>query len=175
MARYGFSGTPEDTKILILYILSECSEPVPREDLQALAMLDDNADYFVYSDALADLTARGLLLSDGNGNLSLTETARGHAAITASELPASLRRQLRLEMPALQRRLLRDNAIGARLEQNKLGYAAVLTWSDMHAPLIELRVAAGSEEQANALVDGWRKNAESIYQSLLSQLLEPQK
>lgn len=175
MARYGFSGTPEDTKILILHILSECPEPMPREDLRDMVMLDENADYFIYSDALADLIDRGLVLVDESDCLSATETARGHADVTSTELPISLRRQLAMELRDLRRRLRRDQAIGARLEPDKLGYTAVLTWSDMHAPLIELRMAAGSEEQGKALLKGWRENAEDIYRSLLTQLLDPPK
>ena len=172
MPRYGFTGTPDDTKIFILHLLSACPGPVTRDELQELAMIDDNADYFVFSDALADLTERGLVTRDAEGGLSASERAREHAEVTAADLPVSLRRQAALELEPVRKRIRRDAAIRAELEPSGDGYTARLAWSDRGAPFIELQIAAGSEEQGFRLVQGWRRHAETVYASVLAQLLD---
>ncbi|MDR1735517.1 MAG: DUF4364 family protein [Oscillospiraceae bacterium] len=171
MSRYGFSGTPEDTRLLILYILRDCPGSITPQELQNAAMTDENADYFVYSEALADLADKGLIVL-GEDGYTATQTARKHADATASELPASLRRKLSDELAPVYRRILRDSAITARTEQTGRGYHARLTLSGANETLADITLAAGSEEQAAALASAWKQRAESVYAALLKALLD---
>ena len=173
MPRHGFSGKPDDTKIFIVHLLAALPGPCTRGELQELVMIDDNADYFVYSDALADLIARGLVLEDEEGGLSASERAREHSGLLDADLPAALRRHSAAALVPVRRRILRDAAIGAKLEPSEHGLMARLSWSDRGAPFIDIRMAAGSEEQGRILIESWRKNAEDIYEALLARLLDP--
>jgi hypothetical protein len=172
MPRHGFTGKPDDTKIFIIHLLAQLPGPCTRNELQELVMMDDNADYFVYSDALADLIARGLVLTDEEGGLLASGRAREHAEVLVSDLPAALRRHAAAALIPVRRRILRDSTIHAKLEPSEHGLMARLTFSDQGAPFIDIRMAAGSEEQGRILIASWRKHAESIYESILSQLLE---
>lgn len=171
MPRYGFSGNEPDMRKLILYILSAVGEPVRETELTALALLDDNADYFVYADALSGLLA-GNLLTRENGLLRGTSRGDEIVSVTERELPAALRRAVAKECAAVRDRQLRERCVTAETVTSggTAYFSGVLT--DGVSPLLELKLQTGGEKQALALRKRFERDAETIMQKIWEVMTE---
>jgi hypothetical protein len=161
MPRYGFSGEPEDMRKLILFAVKAVGEPVGERELTALSLIDGNADYFLFSDALGGLLNNGLLLREGR-TLCLTPRGEEVAAITGEGLPAALRRTVMDESAAVREAQMRERCVIAEVfeEDGTACFRGVLT--DGRAPLLELKLQTGGEKQAIALRRRFEKDAETI-------------
>ena len=165
MPRYGFSGESPDMRKLILFVCRTVGEPVDGRELIKLALLDDNADYFLFSDALTGLLENGLLAREGE-YIRLTERGGEVAGITEDELPAALRRAVAAEGGMTRDRQFRGRCVSASVETADGGsrFTGILT--DGAAPLLELRLQTGGETQAAALQRRFERDAETILQRI---------
>ena len=165
MPKYGFSGEAPDMRKLIVFALRAVGEALRERELVRLALLDDNADYFVFADALTGLLDNGLLIREGEC-VSLTARGGEVADITGRELPAALRRAVSEEGAAARDRQMRDRCVSASAgTAGGLSYfSGVLT--DGTAPLLELKLQTGGAKQAAALKRRFERDAETILQKI---------
>ncbi|MDR0293557.1 MAG: DUF4364 family protein [Oscillospiraceae bacterium] len=156
---------------LIVYALRAVGEAVGERELVRLALLDDNADYFVFADALTALLGNGLLTRDGE-TVRLAPRGEEVAEITGRELPAALRRAVSEEGAAVRDRQMRARCVSASAESadGVAYFTGVLT--DGVTPLLELRLQTGGEKQAAALKRRFEKDAETILQRVWEMLTE---
>ncbi|MDR0324539.1 MAG: DUF4364 family protein [Oscillospiraceae bacterium] len=165
MPRYGFSGEAPVMRKLILFACQAVGEPVDVRELIKLALLDDNADYFLFSDALAGLLDNGLLERDGE---CVRLTARGDeiTGITERELPAALRRAVIEESAMARDRQMRGRCVFTSVEtaDGLSSFTGALT--DGAVPLLELKLQTGGEKQSAELKRRFEKDAETILQKI---------
>jgi hypothetical protein len=169
MSRYGFSGEPAEMRKLILFSLKAMCEPVGEREFAPLALLDDNADYFLYADALGGLLSNGLLLRE-EGTLRLTPRGEEVAEITGKELPAALRRAVTDRCVAVREAQMRERCVTAEVLDGGC-FRGVLT--DGSAVLLELTLQTGGEKQANALRRRFEKDAEKILGRIWEMMTAP--
>jgi hypothetical protein len=170
MARYGFSGSKEASKIYVLYLLRLCGGSVEREELRRLFMLDDNASHFVFSDVCEELLSSGLIGQDAQGCVFPTESGLMSAAVLEKDLPAVLRRAaLKAAAPVIERITRSKTVKGDVIYENGIVFA-LLSLTDGSGTLAEIKLAAGSAAQAEAIAQRWRSLADELYLSLLEGL-----
>jgi hypothetical protein len=165
LPRYGFSGESADMRKLILLICRTVGEPVEGRELIRAALTDDNADYFLFADALEMLIVNGLLERDGESVL-LTPRGEETAQITERSLPAALRRAITEECKGTRERQLRGRCVSACVTEKDGAVIFSGTLTDGCNPLLELALQAGSAKQAESLKRGFEKNAETILQRI---------
>ena len=165
MPRYGFSGEPADMRKLILFAVKAVGEPVDERELTGLALADDNADYFLFADALGGLLNNGLLLRE-DGTLRLSPRGAEVADITGDGLPAALRRHLSKESAAVRERQMRERCVTAEVLEEDDGVCFYGVLTDGHSPLLELKLQTGGKKQAAALRRRFEKDAEKILQHI---------
>lgn len=171
MARYGFSGKKLDMKKLILFTMKIFPGPVSRQTLFEIVTMDENADYFLFADGLAELLETGHLIPTEQG-LEISSRGAEVAAITEKDLPAALRRSALSEIESRRAQGLRDDCVtvSQRVDGGVLYVDGALT--DGAAPLMRLSLLVGSPQQAALLERSFRKNAETLYVKILEFLLE---
>lgn len=173
MGQFGFITDALEIKLLILYISSRLSGPVPFEVLQDLSMCDDGVDYFGFSQCLADLVRTEHLTLDKDGLYAITEKGRVNSAVCETSLPYSVRMQVEKELVRYNEQIKRRNLVGASMEPRpKGGFTVTLTLSDELDELMKLDLMVTREEMAQELQRRFQANAEVLYSKILSVLYE---
>ena len=169
---FGFIREKLDIKILILFILRRLTEPVELEDLTELALCDDGISYFDVTACVAELQKSEHLRLDNN-RVSLTGKGVRNGEITENSLPFSVRMKAEKATSVVRAAALRNAMVKARHTTKQDGGCTVtLSLSDGIGEIMTLELFAVSEQQAEALEEGFRKNAESIYNALIRKILE---
>ncbi len=132
-------------------------------ELMRLSLLDDNADYFLYSDALEGLAE--LTLRDAS-RVSLTPKGAEIAEIVERELPPALRRAVAEGCAALRDASFRARCVTGKTEETDGVVYFTGTLSDGTRPLLELHLQTGSKNQADKLVRRFEEKAEDVLRLL---------
>ena len=169
--RFGFVRDKTDIKILILFILRRIDNPATLDELTELTMCDDGISYFDYMECIAELIKTEHLTA-GDDGYSITEKGERNGEVTEDSLPYSVRLYFENSTLAHRGRKIRDAMIKTfhKIDQNG-NYTVVLSLSDGLAKVASLELFAVNKQQAVQLEKGFRKNAESVYSSLIEKIL----
>ena len=169
---FGFIHEKIEIKILILFILSRMREPVTFEVLTELAMCDDGISYFDFAESVAELVRTEHLLFEDN-KYSLTPKGMRNGEITESSLPYSVRMKAEAGATGLRAALSRNSMIKTSRDCGSEGVCTVkLSLSDGIGDIVTMELFAANEQQAQALENGFRKNAEKVYNALIRMMLQ---
>ena len=172
IGNYGFIHDKLDIKILILFILRRLPEPVTFDTLTELAMCDDGISYFDYADCVAELVKTEHVLH-GDNKYSLTGKGARNSEITENNLPFSVRAEAEKLTAAYRATFSRNAMIQTSHESDQnIGLKVALSLSDGVGEIVSINLFAANEQQALALEDGFRKNAENVYSTLIKMILE---
>lgn len=169
----GFIRESLEIKCLILYLAAHVSEPLTLTELQKLTMIDEGVDYFSFAQCLNELVRTGHIELDTEQRYVITAKGVKNSLITADSLPRSVQIKAKKATEEYNRELLRRSQVAARVEQRNDGTCTVsLHLRDDVDELLELRIMAASQEQAQALAEQFRNAPEEIYQKLVSVLFD---
>ena len=170
MARYGFTGQKLDMKKFILFTMKTLPGPVSRQELFELVTIDENSDYFLFSDAITELIDTEHMFRTDQG---LDISARGAevAAIVENNLPVALRRAVAGEIRQRSEKSVRDACVTAVTRTDGGAVYVDGEMTDGTAPLMRLSLLVGSAEQAKVIEKSFRAKAEEIYGQVLETLL----
>ncbi len=170
--RVGFIREKLEIKILVLFILRRLPEPVTFETLSELSLCDDGISYFDFAECVSELVETEHVKTDGHTYV-ITEKGVKNSEITENSIPFSVR--LKAEKNASDARvtLSRKSHISASHSiRRKGGYTVELSMSDGISDIIDMRLYAASEEQAEALERGFTKKAEALYNDIIKLILD---
>lgn len=172
MDNLGFIRDKLDIKILILYILEKLPAPVDGLVLADLALFDGGFNWFDYSDCLADLVQTEHV-AEKDGSYEITEKGRRNVGYVGSSLPYSVRAKAdRLTAPVAAT-LRRQSMIETTTEPDPNGGQTVsLRLSDGVGEIVSMRLAVPDETQAKVIEGKFRKDAEKIYNKIITILTE---
>lgn len=170
--RLGFIREKLDIKILILFIMRRLPDAVTYEQLSDLTLCDDGISYFDFAECVSELVATEHLTTDGH-TYTLTEKGSRNGEITENSIPFSVRVKAEKTASDVRFSMNRKSMISAsRTIRRSGGYTVDLSLSDGISDIASLKLFAVSETQAQALEDGFTKNAEHIYNKIISLILE---
>lgn len=172
MENLGFIRDKLDIKILILYILERLPGPVEELVLADLALFDGGFNWFDFTDCLADLV-KTEHVAEKDGAYEITEKGRRNVGYVGSSLPYSVRSKAdRLTTPVAAA-LRRQSMIETASEPASNGGQIVsLRLSDGMGEIISMHLAVPDETQAKAIEGKFRKDAEDIYNRIITILTE---
>ena len=169
---FGFIREKIEIKILILFILSHMREPVTFDVLTELTMCDDGISYFDFAESVAELVRTEHLLLEEN-KYSLTPKGMRNGEITESSLPYSVRMKAEAGAAGLRAALSRNSMIKTSRDCDPEGsFTVKLSLSDGVGDIVIMELFAANEQQAHALENGFRKNAEKVYNALIRMILQ---
>ena len=172
MENLGFIRDKLDIKILILYILEKLPAPVEGLVLADLTLFDGGFNWFDYSDCLADLVQTEHV-AEKDGAYEITDKGRRNVGYVGSSLPYSVRAKAdRLTTPVAAA-LRRQSMIETASEPATNGGQTVsLRLSDGMGEIISMHLAVPDENQAKTIEGKFRKDAEKIYNKIITILTE---
>lgn len=170
--RFGFIHNKLEIKILILFILRRIPEPIALDVLAEQTLCDTGISYFEFSECVAELIENEHLMEE-DGKYSLTPKGMRNGEITEINLPYSVRAIAEKNTSALRIAQNRDAMIKTSHEAAaETGCKVSLSLSDGIGEIAAIELIAANEKQALMLEEGFRKNAESIYNKLIAMLIE---
>ena len=171
-ANFGFIHDRIEIKVLILFLMRRLPGAVTLDVLTELAMCDEGIGYFDVTDCIAMLIDTGHIRKENN-NYSLTSKGERNGEVLEKNLPYSVRIKAE-EAAALVRSIQNRNAMikTHRITDNDNGYKVSLSLSDGIGDIISMELLAANEKQAAAMENGFRKNAENVYHSIIEILTD---
>lgn len=168
----GFIRDKLDIKILILYILEKLPAPVDGLVLADLVLFDGGFNWFDYSQCLADLVQTEHVVEQ-DGSYEITDKGRRNVGYVGSSLPYSVRAKAdRLATPVAAA-LRRQSMIETASEPSSNGgYTVSLRMSDGVGEIISMHLAVPDETQAKAIEGKFRKDAEDIFNKIITMLTD---
>ena len=168
----GFIRGELEQKVLILYILSRLSEPVPFETLLNLSLCDDGINYFDFTQRLAELVDTGHVI-DPEGGYVITEKGRRTAEICEEELPYTVRTRCDESAEACNRAMRREEQVRCSTEARRNGTFTVrMALDDDIGNLMDLQVMAPERALADRIAERFRNYPERLYSRLMDLLLQ---
>ena len=176
MPRYGFSGQPADMKIFILFVMRHVSEPVMLEEMAEMVLIDDNMNYFQFSQSVSELAESGLLQKEpgsGGGDV-YTLSPYGFDTLEPMErsLPASLRSAGREKARESQRRLRMQRRVRTEILSRDDDIVTRLTFTDGRDSLLQIELVSGTREKAERMSENFKNDAEKVFDGVVRLLLD---
>ena len=168
---FGFIWGKLEIKILMLFIMRRLQEPVSFDELSELTLCDDDISYFDYMECIAELIkTEHIALADDK--YSLTGKGMRNGEITEKSVPFAVKMYIENTTFIHRSKQNRNDMIKTYHKINPAGNCTVeLSLSDGFVEVVSMELFALNEKQALALEKGFRKNAESIYNSLIEKIL----
>jgi len=168
---FGFIHTQLEIKLLILFVLRRLPEPISLEMLAEITMIDDGISYFDFAECVNDLVNNGHLFVRGE-KYSLTNKGIRNIEATEINIPYSVRVKAEDKTSELRMAQNRSAMIKTSHEtDSETGCKVKLSMSDGIGEIVSIELIAANEAQAIELEDGFRKNAEEIYNKLVEFIL----
>ena len=170
MDSWGFIRDELDIKILILFILEKLPQPIEAATLSDLALFDGGFTWFDYTECLAALVQTEHV-TETAGKYAITEKGRRNVNTVASSLPYTVRAKAERLTAPVAASMRRSSMIESAVENGPKGGKTVsLRLSDGVGEVVSMRLAVPDEEQAKAIENRFRANAEGIYNRVIELL-----
>lgn len=162
-------------ELLLVFLLSNLQKPLTKEQLFAVLVENEIANYFNVSVSFEELLARGNLLLDETTQ-EVTITPKGQAAqeILEEDLPRAVREK------ALEAALYKQK-IARRMQENPItiepvgtGYHVTFSIGDKADMLLRLTVYVADRQQAEGMRKNFLQDPAWMYKNIL-ELLSKQK
>ena len=173
MEHHGFIQDILDVKILILYVMSMVEEPVTAQTIYELCYQDDSLSYFDVQAAVPEMVASGHLEHVSDELYIITDKGRETEEITHDAIAFPVKHRAKVAVEKLNRTAKRDQFIRTDIRKNEKGeYTIYMGLDDLHGSLMDLQLTMPTLHQARKIENAFRKNAETVYQSVMIGLLE---
>jgi hypothetical protein len=133
-------------------------------------------NYFFFQQYLSDLLEEGLLTArNGQGGQYYEINDKGLRVLEMFEsiLPAGLKTRLEESIPSIRRNVRMETFITADyVPEDENSYSVVCKIRENDFSLIEIKLAAGSREEARNICRNWTNSPQLIYSEILGTLMK---
>lgn len=158
-------------KILLCYFLRQINRPITPDQLTEIATADGVVNYFVYTETMEQMLASGMLLletaPDGVQYYSLSEIAKAGADDFKKLVPKSFRDRILASGLKFFAKLKNDHNVTCTVSEADNGYSVNCICRDGELTLMDLKLFAPDEEQAQLLKDGIMRDPTAFYGKVL--------
>lgn len=167
--------TLAESKVLILYILSNVKKSITNNALYKIVLSVIDMNYFYFQQFLLDLIENKYILkgvSDRNETIyEMTEEGRQAINLVQDLIPGFTRFQIDNNFKEDLRSIEDEYSITADfIPESENCYNVICRITENGKVTFEVKTFAGSREQAKTIVDNWRKNAVKLYPKMLKML-----
>ena len=168
--------TLAENKVLILYILSLVNKPITNDTLYTILSSALELNYFYFEQFLLDLINVKYVISykkDTQVVYELTEAGRNTLNLTLDILPGIVKLKVDTNIKSQVEDFENEESIVSEfIPKNENEYEVYCRIIDQGEIVFEIKTIAYSREQAQHIVDNWKKNANVLYPKLLKTMTE---
>lgn len=167
----GFIHDKLDIGILILYALDRLPYEINKEALSELVMFDGGFSWFEFSDALDSLVHSEQVI-EKNNNYIITDNGRRNVGYVGHDLPYSVRLKADELVSIASAEMERARQIDILTAEKGDLISVRMKLNDGVGEVMTLQLTVPDKKTAEKIAGHMRKNAEFLYQSILTMLLE---
>ncbi len=166
--------TLAENKILILYILDKLGRPILHNELLDLVISTSDMNYFYFEQYLLELLEDHYVERQGPEKyetINITDTGKESLKLTIDLLPGINKLKVDSRFKENLDSIQESNSVFAEYKQlTDATYQINCKIVEHSKTVFEIKLIAGSIEQAKKIVDNWNNHAEDIYPKLLDLL-----
>ena len=164
-----------ENKVLILYILNKLESPISNDSLLMLVLSVMDMNYFYFQQFLLDLIEHKYIdcfNKDGKQFYKITDDGRNTLDLIHDILPGIMKLKVDTSFKNELTDVSEKESITAEFtpRSEKNDYIVTCKINEKHDCIFEIKVYAGSREEAKKIVDNWKENAYRIYPEILNSL-----
>ncbi len=165
-----------ENKVLILYVLNKLNKPVTNDVLYSIIKSAKDVNYFYFQQFLLDLNETKYVKKFEKGNqlfYEITDEGKKTLDLTIDMLPGIIK-------------LKADTNLKSNIENYENARSVVAEFTPLSEKefevdckivekgevIFEIKTLAYSRENAQAIVDNWKNNVQTLYPKLLKDLTE---
>ena len=168
------SETLAENKVLILYVLNLVNKPISNDTLYSIVSAAENMNYFYFQQFLLDLKEAKYIISyknDVQEVIELTDEGRKTLDLTIDMLPGIIKLKADTNYKSSLEKFDNADSITAEFTpKSEKEYEVECKIVENGEIIFDIKTFAYSIEQAQDIVDNWKKNASTIYPSILDTL-----
>lgn len=163
---------PAENKLLILYILNKLNFELTNSQIARIVINTTETNYFYIQQYLSELVGDKFIeyrVENGKRFYKITPSGKQALDFFKTMLRASIRKKIdhiiKEKIPALRT----ETQVAADYIplENDDGYMVSCRISEGSTILIDLKIYAGTKEQARVLCRNWENNAQEIYSEII--------
>ncbi len=168
------SETLAENKVLILYVLDTVKKPITNDALYSIVSSAVDLNYFYFQQFLLDLIDAKFVVrytKETQDVYELTEAGKNTLDLTLDILPGIIK--LRVDTNLKSNIEMFENAqsiVSEYTPKSENEYEVVCKIVEENEVIFEIKTFAYSREQAQNIVDNWKKNATNLYPQLIGLL-----
>ena len=160
-----------ENKVLILYVLNKINEEINESDLFRIISSVNNVNYFYFKQILNDVINSMLVEEKSNQLIAISKLGLESLSLTENILPGIIKLKvdniLKGELTSIEEE---SSVVAEFTPKGENGYTVTCKIVENNETVFEINTYAGSQEKANAIVENWKHNANTIYPSILNLL-----
>lgn len=173
MKAYKYIRTNEQIKYLILTCMKHLKFPLTLTDVyDTCSWCDEGFTYFDFIASFNELYEKVLIYSfekDGNELFWITEAGKDAAIIFQDDIPNTVKKMAEVSAIRVMKKVRRETEIKTKIEKaSDDDYQVTLTMQNV----IEIKMSVVTYTQASALSENFRRNAEEIFQEVLTSIIK---
>ena len=173
MQRLGFIHDMMDVKVLILFVASRSSYPMTIQEIYELCYQDECLSYFYVCTAVPEMVASGHLQQLEDERYEITEKGRSDGALTEDSIAFTVKQRAENAVARFNRQLRRSSFVKSQIVPRESGdYSVIMALDDEMGNLMTLELVAPNQRQSVRLGKLFEKKAESIYNLIMTELLD---
>jgi predicted transcriptional regulator len=165
-----------ENKIFILYLIKKMEMPIGSIQLVKIILENRFMNYFFFQQYLSDLLEEGLLTArNGQGGQYYEITEKGLRVLDMFEsiLPAGLKKRLEESIRSIRKNVRLETFITADyVPEGENAYSVICKIRENDFSLLEVKVAAGSREEARNICKNFTHFPQQIYSEILDTLMK---
>ena len=163
-----------ENKVLILYILNKINRGITDSDLLKIISSINNINYFYFRDLLIDLVESklvGTYTKEEQNVYEITPEGKNSLELTIDMLPGMIKLKADNIFKQELFEIADEESISAEyIPESENDYTVKCKIVENNKTIFEVKIFAGSNEQARNISDNWRKNAKEIYPKIMNLL-----
>ena len=163
-----------ENKVLILYILNKINREITDTDLLKIISSINNINYFYFRDLLIDLVESklvGTYTKEEQNVYEITPEGKNSLELTIDMLPGIIKLKADNIFKQELFAIADEESISAEyIPESENDYTVKCKIVENNKTIFEVKIFAGSNDQARNISDNWRKNAKDIYPKIMNLL-----
>ena len=173
MQRLGFIHDMMDVKVLILFVMARTKYPLTSQQIYELCYQDECLSYFDVCTAIPQMVETGHLEQKENELYEITQKGRTQGEITEDSIAFTVKQRAENAVERFNLQMRRNGLVRTRIISRESGeYSVAVSLDDEMGNIMTLELVAPNQRQAVHMSRLFEKKAETIYNLIMTALLE---
>ncbi|MBR4972610.1 MAG: DUF4364 family protein [Oscillospiraceae bacterium] len=173
MQRLGFIHDMLDVKVLILFVTARAHYPVTCQEVYELCYQDECLSYFDVCTAIPEMVKSGHLEEVEPEKFQITPKGRETEELTKDSIAFTVKQRAENAVARFNRQIRRSSLVKTQVVPQADGECAVvMSLDDEMGNLMTLELQAPDQRQATRLARLFENKAESVYNMVMTVLLD---